>query len=84
MKVRFYPKTDTVRAVIQTRITDEETFMAANKAELATAGVIVRPGHGEALHHLIRRSENRIKELGGELALLNSHEPPELMVELDL
>ncbi len=89
MKARFYPSKDTVRSIITDRIGAEESLLNHDETEYAkltdgSVGTILRPGQDVALGHLIRKRKSWLEEKRFELKLLDSHNPQEVMVEIEL
>lgn len=84
MKVRFYPKTEAVRNVLVDRIKSAQVATEEVAKSINEASLIVIPGHLEALKasHMAHNSD--LCELREQLALLESHGPPEVMCEIDL
>lgn len=86
MKCRVYPKTDFIRSVLETRINEAEHVMKANNKDLTRlkGGGLHLPGQAEYLESANQVAQKEIERLELQLKLLDSHNCPEVSVEIEL
>lgn len=86
MKVRIYPPKTEIANVLQERIGQQNKLLADDESELAkiTNSKIIRPGQDVAAKHQLQQRKEYIAQLENQFKILNSHEPPEVMVELEV
>ncbi len=86
MKIRFYPKTESVRNVLVGRINEAQELFEEDASAVANAvnNLVKVPGELEMLTRMAEASSIRVKDLKSQLTLLESHGPPEVMCEIEL
>ncbi len=87
MKLRIYPKTETVKDLLQARLDDANNEIFDLEAKLETlqqSRLVAVNGDQKSLATLIELRTQMADRLTDELVLLHSHSPSEVMVELDI
>jgi len=86
VKIRFYPKVSVVKSILQRAIAQEEEAIKASRDKIE-AIENSRVYTGESKHKyitVISMAEESLKTLNDQLETLNSHEPPEVMAEIEI
>ncbi len=92
MKVKATPKIETVRGILQERITQEREYLVGHTSalEALTSGgatALYSPGketEKRSLQQAIRLSEQSLKQRETEMILLQSHGAPRVLVEIEV
>ncbi len=91
MKIKACPSIDTVRGILQERITSEREYLVGQQSKLdelvGNKSSIYSPGR-ETETKLIRSAilmgEESLKARETEMILLQSHQAPRILVEIDV
>lgn len=88
MKLRFYPKTYTVRELLLKRIAEAKKGLEEDVASLEKArdpkALIVGVADPQHLEHLVKAGEQLVADRMDELAMLDSHAPSEVLCEIEV
>lgn len=90
MKVRIFPKTSSVKSIIQNNINAELTVIGEMNTELDKlnkGGSLILPDteyRKTAIEAGVRQKTQYITELNTQMEMLDSHGKEEVMVEIDV
>lgn len=87
MKVRFYPKAETVKSILREDLAFQEGSIVEADTKLAqinNSGLLIVGNEAQSYSHLKASAERNKADIQRRLDLLEAHAPPEVMVEFDL
>ncbi len=84
MKVKACPSIDTVRGILQERVTAEREYLVGQSSKLSGLTGDYMTAEKSSLANCIKESELRLHARETELILLQSHTAPRVLVEIDV
>ncbi len=87
MKIRFYPKKETIRSILQESMNDTEKLINETNTKLAklqASALYTADDSAERYAEIITHNQGVLERSRARLEAFDSHSPSEIMAEIEL